>query len=69
MYPKEQMHRIKYTKLTREQINRKLVPTAAGPRCASDVSDVFAGKSLKIVTDNGPALNYSFKDKRSPVYL
>ena len=63
-YPKEQMHRIKYTKLTKDQIDKKLVPTATGPECASAYSDVLAGKSFKIVTDNGPALSYSFKDKR-----
>ena len=63
-YPKEQMHRMKYTKLTKEQIDHALVPTAAGPACASEYSDVLAGKSLKIVTDNGPVLSYTFKDKR-----
>ncbi len=57
------MHRFKYTKLTKEQISSKLVRTAAGPRCASEFSDVLLGKSLKIVTDDGPALSYSFKDK------
>ena len=55
-YPKEQMHRIKYTKLSKEQIDRKLVPAAGGPECASEFSDVLSGKSLKIVADDGPAL-------------
>lgn len=59
----EPMHRIKYTKLTKEQISRKLVPTAAGPACASEYSDVLAGKSLRIVTDKGPVLSYAFKSK------
>jgi hypothetical protein len=58
------MHRFKYTKLTKEQIDKKLASTAAGPKCASEYSDALAGKSLKIVTDNGPVLNYVFKDKR-----
>jgi hypothetical protein len=62
-YPKEQMHRIKYTKLTKEQIDRKLVPAANGPECASEFSDVLAGKKIRIVTDDGPVLNYTFKDK------
>ncbi len=44
-YPKEQMHRIAYTKLTQQQ------------------SDVFAGKSLKIVTDRGPTLGYTFASR------
>jgi hypothetical protein len=61
------MHRFKYTKLTKEQIDKKLIPTAAGPQCASEYSDALAGKSLKIVTDNGPTLNYTFKDKRKLV--
>jgi hypothetical protein len=60
----EPMHRFKYTKLTKEQIVQKLKSTADGPKCASELSDVLAGKSLKIVTDNGPVLNYAFKDKR-----
>jgi hypothetical protein len=60
----EPMHRFKYTKLTKEQIGKKLSAAAAGPKCASEFSDVLAGKSLKIVTDNGPVLNYIFKDKR-----
>ena len=45
------------------RLSRKLAATAAGPKCASEFSDVLAGKSLKIVTDNGPVLNYTFKDK------
>lgn len=57
------MHRFKYTKLTSDQINQKLTATAAGPKCASELSDVLAGKSLKIVTEKGPVLNYSFKSK------
>ena len=50
------MHRFKYTKLTEKQIVEKLKATEAGPTCASELSDVLAGKSLKIVTDNGPVL-------------
>ena len=61
------MHRFKYTKLTKEQIDKKLIPTAAGPQCVSEYSDILAGKSLKIITDNGPTLNYTFKDKRKLV--
>ncbi|MBI4521474.1 MAG: hypothetical protein HY701_11600 [Gemmatimonadetes bacterium] len=56
-YPKEQMHRIRYTKLTERQIGDKLVATAAGPVSASEYSNVLAGRSLRIVTDNGPVLN------------
>jgi hypothetical protein len=59
----EPMHRFKYTKLTKEQIDKKLAATAAGPKCVSELSDVLAGKTLKIVTDNGPVLNYAFGTK------
>jgi hypothetical protein len=58
-YPQEQMHRIKYTKLTEAQISAKL-GAAAGPTSASPLSDALAGKSLKIVTDDGLALSYRF---------
>ncbi len=57
------MHRFKYSKLTKEQIGGKLAAAASGPKCASELSDVLAGKSLKIVTEKGPVLNYSFKNK------
>jgi MoaF C-terminal domain/MoaF N-terminal domain len=60
-YPKEQMHRIAYTKLTPQQIEGKLEPAAkSGPTSASPLSDVFAGRSIKVVTDNGPTLAYKF---------
>jgi len=58
-YPKEQMHRIAYTKLTEQQISDKL-GKVSGPTSASPLSDVFVGKSIRIVTDNGPALAYTF---------
>jgi len=60
-YPKQQMHRIAYTKLSEQQIADKLGPVAKrGPKCASPLSDAFAGKPLRIVTDKGPALTYKF---------
>ena len=34
-YPKEQMHRIKYTKLTPEQITVKLAAAVSGPSSTS----------------------------------
>ena len=57
------MHRIKYTQLTPEQILGKLA-AASGPTSVSPLSDVFAGKSLKIVLDNGPTLSYRFTDSK-----
>jgi len=62
-YPRE-MHRIKYTKLTPEQIGTKLVAAANGPSSASPLSDALAGKSLKIVLDGGPPLSYRFADRK-----
>ena len=64
-YPHEQMHRIRYTKLTEKQIGEKLAAKAAGPACASEYSAVLAGQALRIVTDNGPSLLYSFADKNT----
>jgi hypothetical protein len=58
-YPREQMHRIAYTKLTEAQIASKLGPTPA-PKSASPLSAVLAGKTLRIVTDDGPTLSYRF---------
>ena len=58
-YPKEQMHRIAYTKLTEAQITAKLT-AAPNPKSASPLSDVLVGKSLRIVTDQGPTLSYRF---------
>ncbi len=58
------MHRFKYTKLTKAQIDQKLTDTLSGPISKSELSDVLVGKSLKIVTDDGPTLSYTFKDKR-----
>ncbi len=60
-YPKEQMHRIAYTKLSEQQIADKLSAIAlSGPTSASPLSDVFAGTTIRIVTDKGPALSYTF---------
>src|SRR5262245_46863690 len=61
-YPKEQMHRIKYTPLTPQQIQAKLTANT-GPVSASPVSDRLAGKTFAIVMDDGPTLQYRFTDK------
>jgi hypothetical protein len=63
------MHRFKYTKLTKEQIDQKLKTTEAGPKCVSEFSDVLVGKSLKIVTKEGPLLNYKFSKKKNELVL
>jgi hypothetical protein len=60
-YPKQQMHRFAYTRLSEAQIADKLKPVAvSGPVSASPPADAFAGKSIRIVTDKGPALAYQF---------
>jgi len=59
------MHRFKYTKLSKEQIGRKLKAADSGPQSQSELSDVLAGKSLKIVTNDGPVLEYAFRNKNS----
>jgi hypothetical protein len=62
-YPKEQMHRIPYTKLTEQQIAAKLA-AAQGPASVAPTPSVFAGKTLRIVTDGGPVLRYTFSSER-----
>ena len=58
------MHRFKYTKLTPQQIGEKLKAAEAGPRSASPFSNVLNGKTLKIVTRDGPTLEYRFAANR-----
>ena len=51
-----------YTLLTPEQIQAKLTPVP-GPVSASPPWDGLTGRSLKIVLDNGPVLEYAFAQK------
>jgi hypothetical protein len=68
-YPKEQMHRIRYTKLSPTQISAKLTAVAAaGPACASPFTDALVGKTLQINTDGGPSLNYVFENKQKLLF-
>ncbi len=60
-----QMHRIPYSDLTEAQVTQALRPTASGPTSKSAMSNVLAGKKLKIVTDDGgPTLEYNFRNGR-----
>ncbi|MEJ1964888.1 MAG: MoaF N-terminal domain-containing protein [Gammaproteobacteria bacterium] len=60
-----QMHRIPYSDLTEAQVTQALRPTASGPSSKSALSNVLAGKRLKIVTDEGgPTLEYNFRTGR-----
>jgi hypothetical protein len=54
------MHRYDYTKLTKEEIGRRLRATEGGPTSVSAFSDVLNGKALRIVTQDGPVLEYEF---------
>jgi hypothetical protein len=58
------MHRFKYTKLTKDQIGTKLKPAEGGPKSASAFTNVLNGKALKIVTQDGPSLEYKFAANR-----
>jgi hypothetical protein len=58
------MHRFKYTRLTKDQIGTKLRAAEAGPKSASAFTNVLSGKTLKIVTRNGPTLEYRFAANR-----
>jgi hypothetical protein len=63
-YPQEQMHRIAYTKLSAGNIESKLSRVASsGPVSASPISDVFAGRSMRIATDKGLKLGYRFHSR------
>ena len=57
------MHRFKYTNLTKDQIAQRLKATEAGPKSASETSDVLSGKSFRIITDKGLTLDYQFRSK------
>jgi hypothetical protein len=57
------MHRIAYTKLTEAQIGEKLRAAQNGPSSASELSGIYAGKQIKILTDRGPTLSYRFAGK------
>ncbi len=63
-YRSLQMHRIPYTDLTEAQMAQALRPAASGPSSKSTFSDAFAGKHLKIVTNDGPRLEYNFRNSR-----
>jgi hypothetical protein len=58
------MHRFKYTKLASDEIGRKLRVTEGGPGSVSAFSNVLNGKTLKIVTQDGPTLEYKFAANR-----
>lgn len=60
------MHRFKYTKLTKSQIGEKLKASAeSGPVCHSEYTSELSGKSIKIIIDDGPVFDYSFRDKKN----
>ncbi len=60
-YRSLQMHRIPYTDLSESQVTQALRAGAAGPGSKSPLSNVLSGTRLKIVTDGGPVLAYTFR--------
>jgi len=59
------MHRYQYTKLTSADIGRALRAAESGPTSVSPFTNALNGQTLRIVTQDGPVLEYSFgNDKR-----
>src|SRR5690606_32921183 len=56
--------RQEYTKLTSEQNGRASNATDDELTSASEFSDVLSGRTLRIVTQNGPVLEYEFGSNR-----
>ncbi len=56
-----QMHRIAYSDLTESQVAQALRAGATGPTSKGPVSKSLSGTRLKIVTDGGPTLEYTFR--------
>ena len=64
-YQAEPKHRFAFTKLTESQIGAKLAPAArSGPASSSALATSQTGNTLRIVTDKGPTLDYSFDSER-----
>ena len=59
-YQAEPKHRINWTKLSESQISAKLQAASSGPAGTGNTSSALAGKTLKIITDKGPTLDYRF---------
>lgn len=58
-YPAAHLHRHPWTALTTAQVQSALDAVSA-PTSASPLSNALAGRSVRIVTDNGPTLAYEF---------
>ena len=58
------MHRYEYTRLTPAQIRAALRATEDGPTSASPFTSVLNGQRLRIVTQDGPVLEYEFGNNR-----
>lgn len=63
-YHREPKHRFPFTELSESQISRQLQAAAAGPSSATSFATALAGSSLRIVTDEGPVLEYDFGNDR-----
>jgi hypothetical protein len=60
-----QMHRIAYTDLTETQVAQIIKPTVNGPTSRTPMYGALAGRKLRILTDNGPTLDYTFETARA----
>ncbi|MEY4640433.1 MAG: hypothetical protein RLZZ227_427 [Pseudomonadota bacterium] len=64
-YQPEPKHRIAFTQLSTAQIDANLAGAiAAGPGSASPFANAHVGQSLRIITDDGPTLDYAFSSDR-----
>jgi len=59
------MHRIRYTDLTEAQVADIIKPTVNGPTSRSPLVGSLSGKKIRIVTDGGPTLDYTFETARA----
>lgn len=62
-YPKQQMHRFAYTKLTDKQILDKLATAKAGPSAQAETSSALVGRALLLRCDSGLELGLTFKTR------
>lgn len=58
------MHRYEYTKLTPVQIRQAMRATEDGPSSASAFTNELNGRSVRIVTQDGPTLEYAFNSNK-----
>ncbi|MDR2216221.1 MAG: MoaF N-terminal domain-containing protein [Nevskiaceae bacterium] len=58
------LHRMNWSDLSEDQVAQALQPAISGPTAPSSPSAVLTGQRLKIITDDGPTLEYDFRTAR-----